>query len=108
MKLIAFILALFISVLAVMPCTDNITCDKDIHQSIEKSAAHDHEEDPGDLCSPFCSCACCGYFGFVLAFPTFKITTSGVMLTDFTTPEPVDFTSSYFYSFWQPPKISLS
>ena len=91
--------------LAVMPCLDSTTC-KDETSSLSKQA-HDHSEDEGDLCSPFCSCTCCGSIGFVAYNPIFfseevdNPINSSVLIA----PYQSTFVSSYFYSFWQPPKI---
>lgn len=55
MKIIAYILALTILGLSVYPCTDGLHCDEE-----QEMAMHNHAEDEGDSCSPFCICACCG------------------------------------------------
>ena len=87
-----------------MPCLDADTCTD---ETLSMSSEHDHSQDEGDLCSPFCTCTCCGCVGFVACTPVFfsddvdKNINSLVLIA----PYKSTFVSSYFYSFWQPPKI---
>jgi hypothetical protein len=101
---------MLISALAVMPCSDSDTCEKEgISQiGIDHQSNHDHSEDSGDLCTPFCSCTCCGCSGFVIHVPYFDIIGSRLISPRSSTIYQSNFVSTYFYSFWQPPKLSLS
>lgn len=113
MKIFALILSIVISALAVMPCSDNITCDnKETTAQHDDSGssplAHDHSEDEGDLCTPFCNCACCGCMGFIVTVPSIHLINIKEIIPSVTFTYEGSFVSSYFYSFWQPPKISLS
>jgi len=56
MKVVAFILSVFVAGQAFVPCSDGNTCD----EPSEISAQHDHSEDKGDGCTLFCVCSCCG------------------------------------------------
>ncbi len=74
MRLVTFILALYIFGLNAVPCTDNISSEAIVenshgHSHAEEVASscdshtHNHHEHDGecqDTCSPFCSCDCCG------------------------------------------------
>lgn len=53
-----YILPLYILVLAILPCTDQIEAQTPTELIHLKSDSHDHEE--GDTCTPLCSCSCCG------------------------------------------------
>jgi hypothetical protein len=69
----------------------------------EKSHNHDKES---DLCSPFCSCNCCG--SQIVSF--FKVTTISftVVSKNIKTQLPSyasQFTSDFYGSIWQPPQI---
>ena len=55
MKIIAFILSLLIFGQAMTPCSDGITCGEE-----HVTNTHDHSQDEGDHCTPFCTCTCCG------------------------------------------------
>ncbi|MBK0368267.1 hypothetical protein I5M07_00355 [Flavobacterium sp. SE-1-e] len=65
--------------------------------------AHDAEK---DLCSPFCSCSCCGsqvvnhFQSIIIDFP---IPFEGIK-TQLPTYKSI-FTSNFFGSIWQPPQI---
>lgn len=89
-----------------MPCTDAVTCEKDTHSEQASSHQHDHREDETDSCSPFCVCSCCGVSGVIfsspkLFFEKIKKVNTPVLVSTYNS----EFSSSYFYSFWQPPKI---
>ena len=47
-----------------MPCSDELLTDKHIEHIQVELQTHNHsnekEESHVDLCSPFCSCSCCG------------------------------------------------
>jgi hypothetical protein len=99
------IFCIYIMALTIMPCTDSITCEESSsnHTSTHQ---HDHGDDESDTCSPFCVCACCGISGFVFESPKIYIQ----RVQKINSPELISsynsqFHSSYFYSFWQPPKI---
>lgn len=62
MKIIAFILSVYILGLTVLPCSDNETNPNDVETIVSIQAdAIDHSNDNNleDLCPPFCSCHCC-------------------------------------------------
>ena len=63
MKLISYILSIYMLVLALVPCSDGIdfihgNCDSstEIADNSHNHSDHDHQ----DLCTPFCTCTCCG------------------------------------------------
>jgi hypothetical protein len=72
MKFIAFIMALLILVLSVLPCADNTFAMKAEKVKTEISNFAHQESDPhADACSPFCICSCCA--GFSIFYPLAKI-----------------------------------
>ncbi|MBY0424758.1 MAG: hypothetical protein K2Q22_03895, partial [Cytophagales bacterium] len=105
MKFIIFIFTFYIIALAVMPCSDAITCENEKSSIAKSNTNHSHSEDEGDLCTPFCICACCGCNGFVVSVPYFSIVKTRFITPLFITPYSSDFISSYYNSFWQPPKL---
>jgi hypothetical protein len=103
MRLFAFILSLFILVLSIVPCSDDEDCKEGIELTADHSG-HDHEE---DSCTPFCACSCCGCAALILSAPVIHVTLKEVeVFTSTATSYHSDFTSNYFYSIWQPPKLS--
>lgn len=72
MKLIAFIMALLVLVLSVLPCADSafaMKADKAETELIK--SAHQESVPHEDACSPFCICSCCA--GFSILYPLSKI-----------------------------------
>lgn len=104
MRLAVFIFSFLIMGLAIMPCLDSNTCENEVSSL---SNEHNHSQDKGDLCSPFCTCTCCGSIGFVANTSTFfsEELDNHINSTVLIAPYHSTFVSSYFYSFWQPPKI---
>ena len=64
MKLFCYIFSLYFLALSCLPCTDNEheTLPPQYQTEIVVENEHDHENHShcNDICSPFCSCACCG------------------------------------------------
>ncbi len=60
MKILAFILSLYILALNLTPCEDSVEVDV-IDSKIEMTQNGDINESHSDLdlCSPFCQCQCC-------------------------------------------------
>lgn len=105
MKIVGFLLAIYLIFLSAIPCCayDNCANDKaDLSAGTEQTANHQEKEDCNN-CSPFFNCAGCATatisFEPVL-FEIFPINTTsvytGYLLTAFSTVE---------YDFWQPPKL---
>ncbi|MCE5174033.1 MAG: DUF6660 family protein [Bacteroidales bacterium] len=103
MRIIAFILSIYILFLTGVPCADGLK--EPIAGQVERVAqAHaDHQNDI-DCCSPFCTCNCCVTpvccQDFAIDFKCYSIPQLQVYayLSGF---------DSYNYaSIWQPPKLS--
>jgi hypothetical protein len=95
---------MYIMALTIMPCTDSITCEN--KTSTASTQQHDHREDDTDSCSPFCVCSCCGVAGVLFSSPTLfferiKKADTPILASTYNSA----FISTYFYTFWQPPKI---
>lgn len=109
MKLLNYILSIYLVALSCLPCAD-MEVNSAAHKVVEISANHDeksHNHDKeNDLCSPFCSCNCCGsqivsYFkmlNYNFAVVSKTITTQ---LPSYTS----QFASNFYGSIWQPPQI---
>ncbi|WP_244307383.1 DUF6660 family protein [Flavobacterium fluviatile] len=110
MKIFSFILTIYLLSLSAITCAD-----ADMYSSVSKSAEisqSNHNEGTShkgetDLCSPFCSCACCGIqvvnnlnaisFDFPVIIPEIppKVSQYQSILI-----------SSFTGSIWQPPQIN--
>ena len=110
MKLLNYILSIYLIALSCLPCAD-MEVSSAAHKAVEISSNHDeksHNHDKeNDLCSPFCSCNCCGsqivsYFK-VLSF-NFAVVSKTIktQLPSYTSK----FASNFYGSIWQPPQIA--
>ncbi len=103
MHYFASILAVFIFVIALLPCTDG-GVHIDIHTDHIEDHGHSHDHQ-GD-CPPFCTCGCCGVV--VSEVPVFIFWIE----RQFTTTVTTEFHYSFHYSHqhptivWQPPTVS--
>lgn len=65
MRIVAFILAITVMALSLMPCADldeMLIAEQHRQEAMHQSPCR-HDADPlRDLCSPFCHCACCASF----------------------------------------------
>jgi hypothetical protein len=59
MKIIAYILSIYIFALNLVPCEDIGTPDNEVKTEISQAMDGDHQHQGTDLCSPFCQCHCC-------------------------------------------------
>lgn len=107
MKLLNYILSIYLIALSCLPCAD-IEVSNTAHKASEivhTQEKHSHDKE-NDLCSPFCSCNCCGsqivtYFKAVSY--NFTVVSKGIktQLPSYTS----QLTSNFFGSIWQPPQI---
>ena len=102
MRYLTIIWAMFILLLACIPCTDSGTTAA---QDTVTAATHDHEEPShaDDLCSPLCECKCCG--GIVL------VTVTQAVAEPHLSPRGLDIISylssdisAPSFPYWHPPK----
>lgn len=103
MKVIAYILSIYVLVLIAIPCADKPD-DSLLHKpEITQGSSSGHQQDM-DHCSPFCVCSCCAS-PVVLLFYAFPADNLLSVQLDF--PELIpDFHSTTLNSVWQPPRLS--
>lgn len=108
MRWLTYILPLYILVLGVMPCTDQLTTQipTDMEHSESEPQNHGHREH--DTCTPFCSCSCCGAHISQVPFFSYENPEQPLIyqltVLAFTKHSPV---SEYKGSIWQPPRIAV-
>ena len=56
-KAFNILFAIYFLLLVAVPCGDKDDCNEANHTEIAQ--ANDHKEHSGEVCTPFCSCACC-------------------------------------------------
>lgn len=102
MKFLAFIMAIMVLVMSVMPCADDATAMCKAKTEF-KEASHQQGNPTSKVCSPFCQCSCC--FGFTIShFPSSIPVISGTVnkqISSFLPSEVIDITLPV----WQPPQL---
>jgi hypothetical protein len=108
MKIVSFILSLFLLGATFIPCTDlaAVSTGQSLQQLEVQLAQQDHEDahtNSFDLCTPFCSCHCCHthvtYNEAALDLKVDNSSTAGYTLYP-------NYLPISFFSIWQPPKIT--
>jgi hypothetical protein len=110
MRIIAFILSIFVLSMAIMPCEDGM--DDAIFENTSQShfddQSHNHAQDKEDGCTPFCICTCCGT-NIVLnfSFPPLISEINQCFLSEKVKINfyNTTFISDFYGNIWQPPKI---
>ncbi|GBL35485.1 hypothetical protein EMGBS15_10800 [Filimonas sp.] len=106
MKLSWLLLAFYILVLSVIPCSDEGECDT-VSFSTEQwqQQSHENHEHHKELCSPFCTCACCGisiaYTVVPFFMPVRKIDKVLERIIPFS---PESYSKEISSIIWQPPR----
>lgn len=109
MKFFNIIFSIYLVALSCLPC-DDVELNSAAHKTVEITSNHDEKSNnhdkENDLCSPFCSCSCCG--SQIVSF--FKITTLSfnIVSKNIRTKLPSytpKFISNFYGSIWQPPQI---
>lgn len=108
LKTLAIILSLIVTMMSSLPCClyDNCPGDK---EHAEQTTGHEEHQEEAGRCTPFCVCATCSVplsqisrFEPVWELPfVIESKTRFLILEQRLSP-------SFFHSFWQPPKLSVS
>ena len=87
--------------LVVVPCGDKDDCNEVNHSEIAQG--NNHDKHSGEVCTPFCSCACCASHFISKDFQT---TVHFIALINTVYPvQKVSKISSAIIPIWQPPKL---
>lgn len=108
MKNFWLLFSLLILTLSVLPCNDKIECNDNAKTEITKQDNHDNHNHNAELCSPFCTCACCGaqLGNFESQLISFKASTNFRFKKEKISFCRKIYFSKIAYKIWQPPKIS--
>lgn len=100
MKLLSYILAFYLILLAAVPCCAFDSCPDD-----KTAQATDHEKGDKDCgnCSPFFSCEACATA--TIAFEPLQIKISAILASSVYSIYIQQQLPDIDYDFWQPPKI---
>ena len=105
MKIFAFIMALIVLALSVMPCMEGGFANNGSAKTEISKAGNQKEHGNSDDCSPFCSCSCCSGVVFFQAF-SFNYLDKPVFLAKKYSVYKPSFYSDISFSIWQPPKMA--
>ena len=103
MKFLAFIMAILVLALSVMPCADtNAMIGSHAKTELTQASPQQHNQS-SDVCSPFCHCSCCAGFTITHFTSSFTIIPVPVnkQLNSFLPSEVIDITLPV----WQPPQL---
>lgn len=102
MKILTFILSLYVLVLTAIPCVD-VPKDNSMSKYELTNTSSDHHENDTDYCSPFCTCDCC--VSPIINNSTIHFTCTPIA-QELITEYHNSLVSSLFAIIWQPPKFS--
>lgn len=106
MKFFMIIFSIYFLALSIMPCGDIHHPDSHENTKTEIASTGHNDAGYGDLCSPFCTCSCCGT---IMAFKLVESYSASHFAALFISRQIVAknifFISSFFDKIWQPPKI---
>ncbi len=103
MKLIAYILSIYIIFLVTLPCADEFFIPHSTNTSISAENSNNSDCQDLHLCSPFCICACCSTVVEVVNTLLFSKPFFNVIV-NYSFYKTVKINSLSF-SVWQPPKL---
>lgn len=104
MKFFTVIFSIYILVLSCVPCVDG--GEKYIKLSPEISATENHKH-TADLCTPFCSCTCCGQpVASKINYPIAQTVLKPENFKNSIAIYNQTFISQFSATIWQPPIIS--
>ena len=104
MKILAYILSIYILILTFVPCSD-VHWDADDYSHIsliQQQDNHNHQDNEIDLCSPFCFCNCCQTLSQPDIFASYQ---ANLTFSEITYPLLIQNNIDRAISFWHPPKI---
>lgn len=112
MKLVSFILSVYVLLLSVQPCCTEDNCTDEVTVAATEQAAAPREDVPklplekecDTHCSPFYTCGSCA--GFTPAIALYVMPSSIITTTHATFGYTTSLFSEVEHAIWQPPKIS--
>lgn len=101
-KAFHILFCIYFIALVIVPCGDKDDCNEINHSEISQTT--DHQEHSGELCTPFCSCACCATHFISKDFHS-AVSIVAVINTVYTVHKESKI-SSAIIPIWQPPKLA--
>jgi hypothetical protein len=101
MKIVAFILSIYIIALNFAPCEDNVASNDEVKSEISQHSDGGHCD--LDLCSPFCQCHCCQIYATSLNKVDFNISSTVISTEVFFHFDGIE--KDFKNSILQPPRV---
>ncbi|WAC42492.1 hypothetical protein [Pedobacter sp. SL55] len=101
MKNIGAFLLLFVILISMLPCTDEVGCTDETTSAYQLS----HEESSEENCSSICMCACCGQRMIAVEQLGFRVQTSP-QFYNHTIKDYQFYLELLSQNIWQPPKLA--
>ncbi len=102
-KILAFILSIYILALNFTPCEDSKSLDAIDNIELSQNSDIDHEHNGFDLCSPFCNCQCCQINIDIVDFYSFTLISEDNFKGNPSYKNSV--TQEVLHSLYQPPQV---
>ncbi|TAF43410.1 MAG: hypothetical protein EAZ51_05820 [Sphingobacteriales bacterium] len=106
MKLLSYILGIYILALACKPCSDCTQQNLKITQTIILYKSHQHNTQQQESCSTLCICNCCGNQVVFNTIPCSVINDNPLYFKCIIPFYNQNIASVYLGNIWQPPKLS--
>ncbi len=105
MKLFFGLMAVLLLSFSFFPCGDKVECVKEYSMAVIENSSHDGHDHNTELCTPFCSCACCSIV-FYSEVPVKTISPKYIFPSEKFPIFSTVFHNNVFYSIWHPPQLA--
>jgi hypothetical protein len=104
MKYLAIILSIITITMSALPCDDDLVVNSGNLTVITSNSSSDHHDGLSDLCSPFCTCACCS---IVVTQPIFaqESLTTEIPNSELNFSYILSFSRDFSNGIFQPPQV---
>jgi len=102
-KILAFILSIYILALNFTLCEDSKSLDAIDHTELSQTSGVDHDHNAFNLCSPFCNCQCCQINIDIVDFYSYVLISEDVFKGNSSYKNSV--TQEVSHSLYQPPQV---
>lgn len=103
MKILCFVMSLYVFSLSVVPCCSDDNCDDEAIENAENHSQEPKEDGDCNACSPFLNCGTC--IGFAFTNLQVDIDEIPSIENQFVPIYKSQFFDDFFDKIWQPPKI---
>lgn len=105
MKFFWLFFSFYVLFLSVLPCSDRVECADHARMENSQNTDHQNHKHETELCSPFCTCACCGVT--IVYVPNISLPLKNSIEQQYIpliSLYTFHYASADYGSIWQPPK----